>query len=151
MDLIPTEITLPDLQSAVTRFISALPTPKIADLEEGQKICHICMEPFTQSFTKELLQEVPVLLPCGHVFGKNCMSKWLTSAGKKSPRNCPMCRTELSPPPRLPSRELLRWELRFRPPFLRVRRLPNARRRNRTPGTRRSVEISYMRTEYAGI
>ena len=45
MDCTPLEATIPTLQSAVKRIISDLPVPKIANLQEDQKNCHICMEP----------------------------------------------------------------------------------------------------------
>ena len=45
MDCTPLEATIPTLQSAVKRSISDLPVPKIANLQEDQKNCHICMEP----------------------------------------------------------------------------------------------------------
>lgn len=81
-------------QSAVTKFVADLPILKLANLRDDQKTCHICLEPFTKKFT----QESPVLLPCGHIFGKDCVFKWLSSDGDRSPRSCPMCRVELLPP-----------------------------------------------------
>lgn len=93
MDSVPVETNIPTLQPRVTKFVSGLPNPETANLRDEQKSCHICMEPFTGG----LLQELPVLLPCGHIFGKDCMIKWLSSDGDRSPRNCPMCRAKLFP------------------------------------------------------
>ena len=107
MNSIPFETTTPTLQSTVTKFVSDLPNPKMTDLRDEQKTCHICMEPFTDGVLKEL----PVLLPCGHIFGKDCMIKWLSSNGDKSPRSCPMCRAELLP--QLPSPSLEPWSDQF--------------------------------------
>lgn len=101
MDSIPIDTTIPTPHSAVTKFVSDLPILDTASLRDEQKTCHICME----SFTSEFVQDLPILLPCGHIFGKNCVVKWLTSDGDKSPRSCPMCRAELLPQLQLPSLE----------------------------------------------
>ncbi|KAK9324604.1 hypothetical protein V1517DRAFT_316917 [Lipomyces orientalis] len=42
-------------------------------------------------------EHVPIEMPCGHIFGKNCLKEWLMSS-----TTCPLCRTaiEAEPQPR---------------------------------------------------
>jgi len=52
--------------------------------EDLDKECSICMDPFCEKEFKR------VLPPCGHLFHKKCIDKWL----KKNP-SCPICRVAL--------------------------------------------------------
>lgn len=69
-------------------FLASLPVVSIDDLAEGSNICPICREAFenTEHF------EVPVRLPCSHIFGKSCISKWISN------NTCPLCRAVCSGP-----------------------------------------------------
>lgn len=39
--------------------------------------------------------ETPVRLPCGHVFGSECIYQWITGFGGQNQPRCPSCRTVL--------------------------------------------------------
>lgn len=45
--------------------------------------CHICKGPFQHCC------ELPVRLPCGHIFGHACLANWVRS--DKGLRPCPLC------------------------------------------------------------
>ncbi|MCJ1428285.1 hypothetical protein MMC29_006194 [Sticta canariensis] len=71
------------------------------DLEPEDHRCAICAENFTTD------DHPPVRLPCGHVFGKDCIQEWLRPYSPFFPYNghemkvgantCPMCRREFFP------------------------------------------------------
>lgn len=75
-----------DVPASLTRagksFVDQLPDICLKDFPDDTS-CHICMDPF--SSTED--PESPVRLPCGHVMGRNCISKWLTTSN-----SCPLCR-----------------------------------------------------------
>lgn len=63
-------------------LLESLPVISISELPEEHNTCHICKEAFENRNDSEL----PVRLPCGHIFGKICISKWISN------RTCPLCR-----------------------------------------------------------
>lgn len=67
----------------VKELVDQLPAIDFHDLPNDSHACDICMEPFDS--TDE--PEQPVKLPCGHVMGRNCITKWLASSN-----TCPLCR-----------------------------------------------------------
>ena len=80
-------------RSRAETFLGSLPVLSLAELPEDHEICPVCIEPYRQP------GEIPVLLSCGHVMGKDCLLEWLQSP----PYNCPMCRAvlfehEVAPP-----------------------------------------------------
>ena len=71
-----------------TKFVDQLPGIDPKDFP-NETSCHICMEPFDSTEAPES----PVQLPCSHVMGRRCISKWLDSNN-----NCPLCRRVLFDP-----------------------------------------------------
>jgi hypothetical protein len=87
-------------------------------LSEDNSCCHICQEEFPTESTSpfpfgtennamanlSLLDilphaqmkntgiDEPILLPCGHIYGSNCLQEWFASSGANS---CPLCVTSL--------------------------------------------------------
>lgn len=55
--------------------------------DEPQRCC-ICLDPYYTS-TGDEYAEVPLQLPCGHVFGDACIAEWM-----QTKRTCPLCRFE---------------------------------------------------------
>lgn len=53
------------------------------------------LEPHEVSFSD--LPELPVRLPCGHVFGQICVLKWVSGGGSGNPPKCPICRAIWTP------------------------------------------------------
>ena len=70
-------------------FLGSLPTIKLEDLPENSQSCHICKEPFDDP-NQEAKSEVAVMLPCNHIMGSECLSKWF-----EGNNTCPMCRAIL--------------------------------------------------------
>lgn len=56
---------------------------------------HKSLEPHEVPFSD--LPELPVRLPCGHVFGQICVIKWVTGGGSGNPPKCPICRAIWTP------------------------------------------------------
>ena len=70
-------------------FLNSLPILPLTDLPEGDKNCHVCIEPFQEAPDAEKA----VRLPCRHILGKSCLEKWLKSSVLSN--TCPMCRAVL--------------------------------------------------------
>ncbi len=73
-------------------FINGLISLELDDLEKGDRSCAICLQPYREGDS----QEIPVQLPCGHTFGKDCLLSWLSDIGDDGAHIacCPMCRKE---------------------------------------------------------
>ena len=63
-------------------FLDQLPDISLDDIPNATD-CNICMEPFGSTEDPES----PVQLPCGHVMGRKCISRWLETSN-----SCPLCR-----------------------------------------------------------
>lgn len=76
-------------------FVNQLPIVSRADLVYGKR-CGICREIYGTNITGSgIVTEDAVRLPCGHEFGFECLSTWLSP--KESKNSCPLCRRELFP------------------------------------------------------
>ena len=69
-------------------FLESLPVVKINDLPEGIHGCSLCTEAFEDTEDSE----VPVRLPCRHIFGKLCILQWVSS------NTCPACLADIVEP-----------------------------------------------------
>uniref|UniRef100_A0A453JC38 RING-type domain-containing protein n=8 Tax=Triticinae TaxID=1648030 RepID=A0A453JC38_AEGTS len=47
--------------------------------------CPVCMEPWTSEGEHRIS-----CIPCGHVYGRSCLERWLTQRGNAS-ATCPQC------------------------------------------------------------
>ena len=86
----------------IQQYLTPVTTSTLAPED---RICGICTEAYHDTPSQEQEKEpqhTPVKLPCGHVFGSECITSWLSPETGKS-NTCPMCRLELFPaqqPPR---------------------------------------------------
>ena len=73
-------------------FIESLISLELDELKKEDRTCAICLQPYRKGES----QEIPLQLPCGHIFGKECLLTWLTDIGKDDAHvaSCPMCRKE---------------------------------------------------------
>ena len=73
-------------------FIDNLISLELDDLKKEDRTCAICLQPYRKGES----QEIPLQLPCGHIFGKECLLTWLTDIGNDDAHvaSCPMCRKE---------------------------------------------------------
>ena len=103
----------------ITTSVLDLPSPtKLGDDNIVPK-CSICLKPFTENMAQAPLTkltndngenqprsaelpaetadsiDIPVRLPCGHVFGRECIYSWITSCRGENPPTCPLCRVVL--------------------------------------------------------
>lgn len=70
-------------------FVKNLISLDIDEMPADEQTCMICSDHYWTGTEAEL----PLQLPCGHVFGEHCLIRWLTGiGGPKQHGNCPMCR-----------------------------------------------------------
>ena len=72
------------------KFLKDLISLELDDLDQEDQKCGICMEPYLTGDDWEM----PLALPCGHVFGNNCLHNWLSEFSNKQHDNCPVCRKQ---------------------------------------------------------
>lgn len=75
----------PNEIAPATAFLEGLPVVAINELAEDGG-CAICMEPYVTGCGSDVVR-----LPCGHLFGSQCLSTWLSTEAD----TCPMCRAVL--------------------------------------------------------
>ena len=75
-----------------TAFVNGLISLELDDLGKGDNSCAICLQPYREGE----FQEIPLQLPCGHTFGKDCLLSWLSDIGNDGAHVacCPICRKE---------------------------------------------------------
>ena len=79
------------------KTLAEFPIVSRADLVYGER-CGICQETYWTDITgSEIVTEDAVRLPCGHEFGFECISTWLSPEEGKN--TCPFCRYQLFPCP----------------------------------------------------
>ena len=85
----------------------SFPLLTASDHPEAITTCPICQE----AFENEERPEIPVRLPCQHVFGISCLASWMSIKN-----TCPLCRTVLGDGGGFPRVPEVEWSARvFRP------------------------------------
>lgn len=111
-----------DIWQAI-RIFNQLKVVDLKELAPEDRSCSICSQPY-DDLEYKATKHVPVRLACSHVFGKECLAKWITPFGvwednedgrweeeqnwfhnplvvaSSSPANCPLCRRTLFQTPR---------------------------------------------------
>jgi len=83
---------IPSAFQTAASFVSGLPKVPCTDLPDNE--CSICREDFDASQATDD-GEIPVRLPCGHIFGEKCLLAFLSIGTTR--HSCPMCRGKLPP------------------------------------------------------
>ncbi|KAL8797775.1 MAG: hypothetical protein Q9195_000127 [Heterodermia aff. obscurata] len=102
--------------SPISEAIEAL-TPILDPslLNPEDRHCTICQEPFQNPgriTRSQAARELPVRLPCNHIFGNECITRWLDEQA-----TCPYCRRRFhSPKPSRPPLAARYPEVRIPPP-----------------------------------
>ena len=103
-------------RAKIDTFLESLPALSLADLPEDNVECPIC----TENYRVSQNGDIPVRLPCSHIIGKDCLSKWVNSSVRNANNNlCPTCRTVLFTrhrpvvEPRVPTVQDILASLRF--------------------------------------
>lgn len=101
-------------ENARLAFLQTLPLLTASDHAEAIDTCPICQE----AFDNTARPEIPVRLPCHHIFGALCISSWMSLE-----ETCPLCRTVLFDPP-VPSASGVNGELAWSTRLLQPVRAP---------------------------
>lgn len=72
-----------------TTFLQDLPVIPQTDLSHGAE-CTICREQYATGCHQDVVH-----LPCGHLFGRECIATWLSPDVRPRANTCPMCRAVL--------------------------------------------------------
>ena len=94
-DLMASQGLVPPPMDTYETFIARLPIVPIESLPPDERECSICTLPYRSPLG--ILQgliggpsESPLQLPCGHIYGKACLTRWLANH-----TTCPHCRHQL--------------------------------------------------------
>ena len=75
-----------------SKYLCELQPVALDDLPEDSRTCAICKEPYNTDQNPEQACKVG---HCGHVLGRTCLSTWVTPAGRRPNKTCPLCRAVL--------------------------------------------------------
>lgn len=79
------------MESALTALQQRFSSPSNNE-NQGLDSCSICWTDYDQA-------DRPIKLPCGHIFGEECILAWAQGTTPSGRYNgCPICRAELLPP-----------------------------------------------------
>ena len=76
-------------EPAAIAFLQSLISIDLDELSLEDRNCSICTDPYLSGE----LPEIPLQLPCGHTFGKECLFQWMSQIGSATHTNCPVCRS----------------------------------------------------------
>ncbi|KAM0799830.1 hypothetical protein BDR22DRAFT_822201 [Usnea florida] len=104
---IPESIARESLKENAKMSIDPFPFLTASDHSEAVTTCPICQEAFENAERPE----IPLRLPCQHVFGISCLASWMSIKN-----TCPLCRTVLGGGGGFPRAPEVPWSARvFRP------------------------------------
>ena len=77
-------------------YLSQTPYVPLCDINPTDRICGICFDPYSTSpIGYGDFDNRPLRLPCGHMFGLQCLAHWMFSPNFD--HHCSLCRTKIVP------------------------------------------------------
>ncbi len=82
----------------ITRFLRELPRVALGDVPSESCKCPICQIKYLEEDPDSGYTEHPIMLPCNHIIGRHCLTRWLKPTPGGNANTCPLCRLELFDP-----------------------------------------------------
>ena len=87
----------------IGQFLRELPRVAIEDVPPESCRCPICQIKYLEEDSDSGYTELPIILPCNHIIGRHCLTRWLKPTPGGNANTCPLCRLELFDPWPAPS------------------------------------------------
>ena len=87
----------------IGQFLRGLPRVAIGDVPPESCRCPICQIKYLEEDSDSGYTEHPIILPCNHIIGRHCLTRWLKPTPGGNANTCPLCRLELFDPWPAPS------------------------------------------------
>ena len=82
----------------ITQFLRELPRVALGDIPSESCKCPICQIKYLEEDTDSGYTEHPTTLPCNHIIGRHCLTRWLKPTPDGNANTCPLCRLKLFDP-----------------------------------------------------
>ena len=79
----------------ITQFLRELPRVALGDVPSESRKCPICQIKYLEEDTDSGYTEHPTVLPCNHIIGRHCLTRWLKPTPGGNANTCPLCRLKL--------------------------------------------------------
>ncbi|MPC39262.1 E3 ubiquitin-protein ligase RFWD3 [Portunus trituberculatus] len=87
----PSTSAVPLSSTPKKQSADAAPAPPSPESDDEGQTCPICFDPWTNKGDHRLSS-----LKCGHLFGYECISKWLQGSTKRNRGKCPQCNAKVT-------------------------------------------------------
>ena len=82
----------------IARFLRELPRVALGDVPTESCKCPICQIKYLEEDPDSGYTEHPIMLPCNHIIGRHCLTRWLEPTPGGNANTCPLCRLKLFDP-----------------------------------------------------
>ena len=82
----------------IARFLRELPRVTLEDVPAESCNCPICQIKYLEEDPDTGYTEHPIILPCNHIIGRHCLTRWLKPTPGGNANTCPLCRLKLFDP-----------------------------------------------------
>ena len=82
----------------IGRFLRELPRVNLGDVPSESCKCPICQIQYLEEDPDIGYTEHPIMLPCNHIIGRHCLTRWLKPTPGGNANTCPLCRLKLFDP-----------------------------------------------------
>ena len=82
----------------IARFLRELPRVALEDVPSESCKCPICQIKYLEEDPDSGYTEHPIMLPCNHMIGRHCLTRWLKPTPGGNANTCPLCRLKLFEP-----------------------------------------------------